>query len=181
MSEPGRIECLCGPMFSGKTSKLQRRLRRAQREKRVVQVFKPVTDDRYDAECVCSHDKDKCAATVFDPTHPEEILEKLRPDADVVGIDEVMWCAPPIVTVLDAMAERGIRVIVAGLDLDFKGDPFGPMPLILCIADEAVKLAAVCECGKPATRSQRLTKSKERDEVGGADKYAAACRVCHTI
>lgn len=181
MSEHGRIEVLCGPMFSGKTSILQRRLRRATREKKVVQAFKPKTDDRYDKECVCSHDKDKCAATVFDPEHPEEILGKLRPDVQVVGIDEIMWCAQTIVTVLDALAERGTRVIVAGLDQDFRGEPFGPMPHILCIADEVKKCSAVCKCGKPATKSQRLTDSKEQVEVGGSDKYEAACRGCHTV
>jgi thymidine kinase len=169
-------------MFSGKTSKLIWFLRRAEIAKRVVQVFKPDLDDRYgETEDLVSHDKLKSPATLFNPQHPGEILEKLRPSVEIVGIDEAQWCTPAIVQVCEALASRGIRVIITGLDTDYLGKPFGSIPALMAIAEEVQKLSAICmTCGEPANKTQRLTPSTEQIEVGGADKYAARCRLHHT-
>ncbi len=174
----GWIEVVCGSMFSGKTEELIRRLKRAMYGKQRIQVFKPFIDNRYDDLAVVSHSQLKVVAT---PIHrAEEILQLLRPDTQVVGIDEVQFLGPDVVAVCQALANRGIRVLCAGLDQDYQGKPFEPMPQLLAIAEYVTKEHAICVvCGNPANRSQRLTGSSELVVVGAAGAYEARCRKCH--
>ena len=184
---PGQIEVVCGSMFSGKTEELMRRLRRAQYAKQKIQVFKPVIDQRYSVDHVQSHDANRILSTPVQS--PKEILEKVEDNTRVVGIDEVQFFDEGIVDVVQKLAYRGTRVICAGLDMDFKGVPFGPMPTLLAVAEHVTKLSAVCVvCGEPATRSQRIINeaatpddSNTRDQVlvGALDYYEARCRFCH--
>lgn len=177
-TDTGWIEVVCGPMFSGKTEELIRRLKRAVYGKQKVQVFKPAIDDRYDELAVVSHSRLKLVATPIQ--RAEEILHRLRADTTVVGIDEVQFLGPEVVGVIDSLASRGLRVICAGLDQDFEGKPFEPMPQLLAIAEHITKELAICVvCGNPAGRSQRLTSSRERLVVGAAEAYEARCRKCH--
>lgn len=182
----GWLEVITGPMFSGKTEELIRRLRRAEIARHRVQVFKPVLDDRYSINHVASH-----AGTTFEalPVRtPQEILAHLDPETRVVGIDEAQFFDSSIVDVVRALTERGLRVIVSGLDLDFRGEPFGPMPQLLALADEVTKLYAICMvCGSPATRSQRLIDGQPAhyDDpvvmVGAAELYEPRCRAHHVV
>lgn len=174
----GWIEVICGSMFSGKTEELIRRIKRALYGKQRVQVFKPGIDNRYDELNVVSHSQLKVVATPV--SRPDEILQLLRPDTEVVGIDEVQFLGPDVVQVCEAMARKGLRVICAGLDQDYQGKPFEPMPQLLAVAEYITKELAICVvCGNPANRSQRLADSQERVLVGAASAYEARCRKCH--
>lgn len=177
-SDIGWIEVICGPMFSGKTEELIRRLKRAVYGKQRVQVFKPRIDARYDETAVVSHSQHKVVSTPV--ARAEEILFKLLPETQVVGIDEVQFFGPEIVPVVEALANKGIRVVCAGLDQDYQGRPFEPMPQLLALAEHVTKELAICVvCGNPAGRSQRLLESSQRVLVGAADAYEARCRKCH--
>lgn len=174
----GWIEVICGSMFSGKTEELIRRIKRALYGKQRVQVFKPGIDNRYDELNVVSHSQLKVVATPV--SRPDEILQLLRPDTEVVGIDEVQFLGADVVQVCEAMARKGVRVICAGLDQDYQGKPFEPMPQLLAVAEYITKELAICVvCGNPANRSQRLADSQERVLVGASSSYEARCRKCH--
>ena len=182
----GSIEVVCGSMFSGKTDELIRRLVRATIAKQKVQVFKPAIDVRYAVEKVTSH-----AGSDFDAIPIEkaaEIREKLEANTTVVGIDEAQFFDPEIVEVAQEMATKGIRVIVAGLDMDFRGEPFGPMPIFMSMAEHVDKLHAICmTCGDEASRTQRLVNGKPAryDDpiviVGASELYEARCRLHHEV
>ena len=178
----GIIEIICGGMFSGKTEELMRRLKRAQYAKQKIQVFKPVIDQRYSVDHVQSHDANRILSI---PVHTaREILDRVDDNTRVVGIDEAQFFDDSIVDVSQKLAYRGTRVICAGLDMDFKGLPFGPMPKLLAVAESVTKLSAVCVvCGAPATRSQRMTHGETGADdqvlVGSHDYYEARCRICH--
>ncbi|MCA9881841.1 MAG: thymidine kinase [Anaerolineae bacterium] len=182
----GRFEIICGSMFSGKTEELIRRVRRAVIAKQPVQVFKPQIDDRYGIQVVKSHNGQNIEAIpVGDPA---TIFDHLEPNTTVVGIDEIQFFDPGIVTVIEQLASRGIRVIAAGLDMDFRGEPFGPMPQLLAVAEEVVKLHAICVvCGDLASRTQRLVNGKPAHYedpiimVGAQESYEARCRSCHRV
>lgn len=186
LHKSGSVEVICGSMFCGKTDELIRRLRRATIAKQKVQVFKPVIDFRYGVEKVTSH-----AGSDFDATpvqNASQIIEQLKPDTTVVGIDEAQFFDANIEKVVEVLAERGIRVIVAGLDLDFKGEPFGCMPNIMARAEQVLKLQAICmTCGEPASRSQRLVNGNPAryDDpiiiVGASEIYEARCRLHHEV
>lgn len=182
----GWIELICGSMFSGKTEELIRRVRRAQIARQRVQVFKPKLDDRYSATEVASHDGLHFEAEVIEKA--AEILEKLRPDTNVVAIDEAQFLDWTIADVARLLADRGLRVIITGLDLDFRGEPFGPMPLLLAEAEMVDKLHAICVvCGAPASRTQRLINGQPAHYndpvilVGASEVYEARCRDCHQV
>ncbi len=173
----GWIEIVTGCMFSGKSEELIRRLRRAIIARQRVQVFKPAIDSRYNGAQVVSHSRwrleaDRVAAAA-------EILDRLDPRTDVVGIDEAQFFDADITRVCSHLADLGKRVIVAGLDMDFRGEPFGPMPGLLAIAEEVEKMHAICSrCAAPASYTQRLTSAQEQVVVGAADVYEARCRRC---
>ena len=182
----GSIEVICGSMFSGKTDELIRRLVRATIAKQKVQVFKPAIDIRYAVEKVASH-----TGSTFDAMPVEgaaDIRSKLEPDVTVVGIDEAQFFDPEVVVVAQELAARGIRVLVAGLDMDFRGEPFGSMPMLMAEAEDVTKLHAICMvCGGNASRTQRLVNGKPAryDEpiviVGASEMYEARCRVHHEV
>jgi thymidine kinase len=173
----GWVEVITGSMFSGKSEELIRRLRRAIIAKQRVQVFKPALDDRYTAAQVVSHSRWRLEA---ERVHKAaEIFEKVDPRTEVVGIDEAQFFDEELVTICSHMADLGKRVIVAGLDMDFRGEPFGPMPKLLSIAEEVEKVHAICaRCGAPASYTQRLTQAQEQVVVGAAETYEARCRRC---
>lgn len=169
-------------MFSGKTEELIRRIKRAQIARLKVQVFKPRIDDRYAKEQVMSHSAQKCEATPID--HPEEILNLLEDNTRIVGIDEAQFFAPSVVEIVQRLANRGLRVIVAGLDMDYRGVPFGPMPDLMATAEMVTKMSAICtHCGQPASRTKRLqvkeTEGADQVLVGAQDFYEARCRRCY--
>lgn len=171
----GSVEVICGPMFSGKTEELIRRVKRAQIAKQRVQIFKPAVDIRYDKEDVVSHSSQAIKAEPVE--NAVDILIKLKDSTRIVAIDEVQFFDDNIITVVTKLAARGYRVICAGLDLDYRAQVFGPMGTLLALADEVVKIHAICTiCGAPAVRSQRLTKSKEQFLLGEHDAYEARCR-----
>jgi thymidine kinase len=182
----GSVEVICGSMFSGKTEELIRRLRRALIARQKVQVFKPSIDKRYSEEKVASH-----AGMVFEAIpiqHSSHIFEKLEPTTTVVGVDEAQFFDAGIVTVAQILADRGVRVLVAGLDQDFRGEPFGSMPLLLALAENVDKLQAICVvCGESGTRTQRLVNGSPAhyDDpiviVGAAEMYEARCRKHHEV
>jgi thymidine kinase len=173
----GTLEVICGPMFSGKTEELIRRVTRAVIARRKVQVFKPRADTRYDRDAVVSHSQWRVESTVVDTAG--QILERLDPGAEVVGIDEVQFLGPPALEVCRALVDRGLRVIVAGLDQDYRGAPFEPMPQLLAEAEYVTKELAICVvCGAPAGRSQRIVPAEDRVVVGAADAYEPRCRKC---
>jgi thymidine kinase len=175
---PGSIEVITGSMFSGKSEELIRRVRRAQIARQSVQLFKPRVDSRYSAGEIVSHSEMKMPSQVVD--RAAEILHGVQPGTEVVGIDEGQFFDASLVEVADALANRGIRVIVAGLDQDFRGRPFEPMPQLMAIAEYVDKTLAVCmRCGAPANRSQRLTAAEDRVVVGGMGQYEARCRLCY--
>lgn len=181
MTRPGRgagwIEAVVGSMFSGKTEELIRRLRRAQIARQRVQVFKPKIDDRYSASEVTSHSQQKTQSTVVDGA--QEILRLVHDSTRVVGIDEGQFFDEDLVDVCQKLADRGIRVIVAGLDTDWKGEPFDPMPKLMAISELVTKTNAICAvCGGLASRTQRLVVSHQRVQVGASDIYEARCRGC---
>jgi thymidine kinase len=164
-------------MFSGKSEELIRRVRRAEIAKQKVQLFKPKIDARYSADSIVSHSDMKMPSRVVGS--PREILAAVADDTEVVGIDEAQFFDADLVGVVNALANRGKRVIVAGLDQDFRGRPFEPMPQIMAIAEYVDKTLAICmRCGAPANRSQRLVAASDRVVVGGAHEYEARCRDC---
>ena len=183
----GGIEVICGSMFSGKTEELIRRVRRAQIARQKVQVFKPRTDDRYDVDKVSGHDGGRLDAVVV--SSAQGILNYLESDTVVVTIDEGQFFNWTIADVCNELADNGLRVIIAGLDMDFRGEPFGPMPLLMAQAEKVDKLQAICVvCGAPASRTQRLIDGRPAPYdapvilVGGeAEGYEARCRHCHEV
>lgn len=180
-SRPGRgagwIEVIVGSMFSGKTEELIRRLRRAQIAKQRVQVFKPRIDDRYSSHEVTSHSQQKETSIVVDDA--QEILQKINDSTRVVGVDEGQFFDLNLVEVCQKLASRGIRVIVAGLDTDWRGEPFEPMPQLMAVAEIVLKSNAICMvCGGLASRTQRLSQSTAQVEVGAGGIYEARCRGC---
>ncbi len=173
----GSIEVITGSMFSGKSEELIRRVRRAQIARQQVQLFKPHVDTRYSAAEIVSHSEMKMPSETVQ--YAEDILHRVDPKTEVVGIDEGQFFDASLVEVADTLANRGLRVIVAGLDQDFRGVPFEPMPQLMAIAEYVEKTLAVCmRCGAPANRSQRLVAAEDRVVVGGAGEYEARCRVC---
>jgi len=176
-SRRGRIEVICGSMFSGKTEELIRRMKRAQFARQTVEIFKPAIDTRYSEEDVVSHEGNSIASTPLD--NAASIL-LLSSDIEVVGIDEAQFFDKGLVDVCNELARRGIRVIVAGLDMDFKGLPFGPMPDLCAIADEVTKVHAICvRCGNLAYISHRLVAGEKRVLLGEKMEYEPLCRVCY--
>ncbi len=176
----GWIEVICGSMFSGKTEELIRRIRRAEYAKQKVIVFKPVIDDRYDATNIVSHSQMKAPSIPI--SNPSEIYEYLEDDIQIVAVDEAQFFDASIVSICNDLADRGLRVIVAGLDQDYKGEPFGSMPELLAIAEYVTKNLAICVvCGNPANRTQRTVHKGEQILVGSTDSYEARCRNCHEI
>ena len=174
---PGRIEVVCGSMFSGKTEELIRRLRRAQFAKQKVEIYKPAIDVRYSEEDVVSHDKNHILSTPIDSSASILLLSS---DIDVVGIDEAQFFDMGIVDVCNELANRGVRVIVAGLDMDYKGVPFGPMPALCAIADDVTKVHAICvNCGNLAYVGHRKVESTQRVLLGETTEYEPLCRECY--
>ena len=173
----GWIEVVVGPMFSGKSEELIRRLRRAEIARQRVQIFKPAIDARFAANEIVSHSG--LGIPSDNVSKASEVLEKLQPRTEVVGIDEAQFLGEEVVDVCTKLANLGKRVIVAGLDTDYRGRPFEPMPRLLAIAEEITKLLAICvRCGNPAVHTQRLVESEELIVVGASDSYEARCRRC---
>lgn len=174
---PGRIEVVCGSMFSGKTEELIRRMRRAKFARQKVEIFKPAMDTRYSEDDVVSHDRHSIKSTPIESS--AEIL-KLSSDIDVVGIDEAQFLDNGIVDVCNTLANRGVRVIVAGLDMDYQGVPFGPIPALCAIADEVAKVHAICvKCGALAYVSHRIVDNDRRVLLGETGEYEPLCRDCY--
>lgn len=182
----GQIEVICGSMFCGKTEELIRRVRRAMIARQHVLVFKPAIDDRYSVEHVTSHNGQNVNAIAIETS--QEILSIVTDNITVVAIDEAQFFDAHLVNIAETLANRGIRVIIAGLDMDFRGEPFGPMPQLLCRAEEVLKLHAICVvCGEPANRTQRLINGQPAryDDpiilVGASESYEARCREHHIV
>lgn len=182
----GWIEVICGSMFSGKSEELIRRVRRVQIAKKKVQVFKPTIDNRYTVQYIYSHNGTKVEA--INITKPKEIFESIEPDTEVIAIDEVQFYDDDIVSICQELANQGKRVIIAGLDQDFRGEPFGPIPKLLAVAEYIDKLQAICMiCGNIASRTQRLVNgqpAKYSDPtilIGAKESYEARCRKCHSV
>ena len=173
----GRVEVICGSMFSGKTEELIRRMKRAKLSKQKVEIFKPAIDVRYSEEDVVSHDQKHIQSTPIDSS--ASIL-LLAGDIDVVGIDEAQFFDIGLVSVCNDLANRGIRVIIAGLDMDYKGVPFGPMPSLCAIADDVTKVHAICvKCGSLAYVSHRTVDNDRRVLLGETQEYEPLCRECY--
>ena len=173
----GWIEVITGSMFSGKTEELIRRLRRAQIAKQNVEIFKPAIDNRYSEQEIVSHDAK--TITSIPVKSAKEILQHINDKVDVIGIDEAQFFDNEIINVCNTLANQGIRVIVAGLDMDYKGNPFGPMPYLMAIAEYVTKVHAICmRCGNLAHYSHRITQSDQLVEIGEKDKYEPLCRTC---
>jgi thymidine kinase len=182
----GWIEVICGSMFSGKTEELIRRVRRAQIARQQVQVFKPAIDVRYSRGEVASHDGLRVEAQPVESS--EQVRAQIAPATTVVALDEAQFFDDGVVALCEALANSGRRVIVAGLDMDFRGEPFGPMPALLARAERVDKLQAICVvCGEPASRTQRLVNGRPAayDDpvilVGASEVYEARCRGCHQV
>jgi thymidine kinase len=172
----GWIEVICGSMFSGKTEELIRRLKRAQYAKQKVEIFKPAIDVRYNEEKVVSHDSNEVSST---PVPASANILLLANDVDVIGIDEAQFFDDELPAVCGALANRGIRVIVAGLDMDYLGNPFGPIPNLMATAEFVSKVHAICvTCGDLAIHSNRIVASKDLVHLGEQDEYEALCRAC---
>ena len=175
----GWIEVICGSMFSGKTEELIRRLKRAKIASQKVEIFKPGTDTRYDTKNVVSHDANSILATPVD--HSSKILD-LVDGISVVGIDEAQFFDQELTEVCEKLALKGIRVIIAGLDMDYKGNPFGPMPNLLAVAEYITKVHAICQhCGNLATHSYRLSEETGTVVLGEKDRYEPRCRTCYQM
>ncbi|MCI4463126.1 MAG: thymidine kinase [Caldisericum sp.] len=182
----GKIEVVTGCMFSGKSEELIRRIKRAKIARQKVQVFKPSIDTRYSVVEVVSHAGEKVEALPVSST--KELLERIEEDTEVIGIDEAQFFDTEIVDALRKIAKSGKRVIVAGLDMDFRGEPFGPMPYIMAIADEVLKLHAICTvCGEDATMTQRLINGEPASYndpvimIGASESYEARCKLHHYV
>lgn len=172
----GYIEVICGSMFSGKTEELIRRLRRAKIAKQKVEIFKPVVDNRYSETSVVSHDDNKIQST---PVTIAANILLLAHNVDVVGIDEAQFFDAGLIDVCDTLADRGIRVIVAGLDMDYLGRPFGPIPGLMAIAEYVTKVHAIClRCGNLANHSHRIADADKLVVIGESDIYESLCRHC---
>ena len=170
----GSIEVICGSMFSGKTEELIRRLKRAKFAKQRVEIFKPCIDTRYSEQDVVSHDHTSIAST---PVDSSASILLMTGDVDVIGIDEAQFFDEGLVEVCRTLANQGFRVIIAGLDMDFRGVPFGPMPALMAIADDVTKVHAICvRCGLPAYISHRLVAGENQVLLGETDKYEPICR-----
>jgi len=173
----GWIEVIVGPMFSGKSEELIRRLRRAAIARQRVQIFKPKIDERYAADEIVSHSGLGIPSQVA--VRAEDVLAQVQPRTEVIGIDEAQFLGEELVNVCTKLADSGKRVIVAGLDTDYRGRPFEPMPRLLSVAEEITKLLAICvRCGNPAVHTQRLVESEELVVVGAGGMYEARCRRC---
>ena len=172
----GWIEVVCGPMFSGKTEELIRRLTRAKIAKQTVEIFKPIIDTRYAKNEIVSHSRLTIPTSLIES--PWEILEQVK-DAQVIGIDEAQFLGLELVEVVSTLADQGKRIIIAGLDTDYRGQPFEPIPQLLCIAEYIDKMLAICmRCGNPAKHTQRIVASSELVLVGEYDAYEPRCRLC---
>ena len=177
MMRRGRIEVVCGSMFSGKTEELIRRLKRAKFAHQKVEIFKPALDTRYSDVEVVSHDSNHITST---PIESSTSMLLLADDVDVVGIDEAQFFDADLVNVCEELARRGTRVIIAGLDMDFKCQPFGPMPALMAIADEVTKVHAICvRCGNLAYVSHRLVEGDKQVLLGEKAEYEPLCRECY--
>ena len=175
--QQGRIEVICGSMFSGKTEELIRRLKRARIARQLVEIYKPAIDTRYSDNDVVSHDANSIPAT---PVESARSILLMASDAQVVGIDEAQFFDNAIVEVCNELANSGKRVIVAGLDMDFKGIPFGPMPQLMAIAEDVTKVHAICvKCGNLAHVSHRIVKAEQRVLLGEQHEYEPLCRQCY--
>ena len=173
----GRIEVICGSMFSGKTEELIRRMKRAKFARQKVEIYKPVIDTRYSKEDVVSHDHNVITST---PVDSSSAILLFSGDIDVVGIDEAQFFDDGLADVCNQLANRGVRVIVAGLNMDYRGKPFGPIPSLLAIADEVTKVHAICvRCGNLAYISHRLVHNDKRVLLGEKDEYEPLCRDCY--
>jgi thymidine kinase len=176
-TQAGWIEVICGSMFSGKSEELIRRLRRALIAKQRVQIFKPAVDSRYGRQEIVSHSEMRLPS--ISVASSTELESRVEPDTEVVGIDEAQFFDPGLVGVAERLANRGKRVIVAGLDKDYRGAPFEPIPSLMAVAEEVTKTLAICmQCGGPANNTQRLVDSAERVVVGAQGVYEARCRRC---
>ncbi len=173
----GSIEVICGSMFSGKTEELIRRLRRAQFASQKICIYKPCIDVRYSEDKVVSHDFHSIESTPIQK--PSQMLECLENGVQVVGIDEAQFFDDTLIDVATQLADKGIRVVIAGLDMDFLGKPFGPMPALMAIAEDVQKVHAICvKCGSPAQHSHRLSKNDDLVVLGEKDVYEPLCRHC---
>ncbi|TCP22997.1 thymidine kinase [Scopulibacillus darangshiensis] len=185
-NQTGWIECICGSMFSGKSEELIRRVRSASFGKQKIQVFKPAIDNRYSDEAVVSHTGN--AVKALSVKTSDEILNSVEEDTRVVAIDEVQFFDNGMVSAAQNLANKGIRVIIAGLDMDFRGEPFEPVPKLMAVSESVTKLNAVCVvCGSPASRTQRLIEGEPASYndpvilVGASESYEARCRHCHEV
>ncbi|WP_085522615.1 thymidine kinase [Tuberibacillus sp. Marseille-P3662] len=185
-NQNGWLECICGSMFSGKSEELIRRVRRATFGKQKVEVFKPAVDNRYSEEAVVSHAGHSVVARPIDQA--QQIMALKEADTQVIAIDEAQFFAADVVTTAEVLADQGVRVIVAGLDLDFRGEPFGPMPELMAASETISKLNAICMvCGSPASRTQRLIDGHPANYhdpvilVGASESYEPRCRHCHQV
>ncbi|QHS23580.1 thymidine kinase [Virgibacillus sp. MSP4-1] len=186
MKQSGWVEVICGSMFSGKSEELIRRVRRATYGHLKVKVFKPVIDNRYSDESVVSHNGNSIIARPIE--HSSNIYDHINENDDVIGIDEVQFFDEQVVAVSQDLAEQGYRVIVAGLDLDFRGEPFGPVPDLMALSESVTKLNAICPvCGSPASRTQRLIDGRPASYddpvilVGASESYEPRCRHHHEV
>ena len=176
-NDVGWIEVICGPMFSGKTEELIRRLKRAQYAGQHLQIFKPRLDDRYEEESIVSHDESALPSRAVDSV--DEMRAQLDPSVEVLGIDEVQFFDDDIVEFCTNLANEGCRVVMAGLDQDYRGEPFEPLPKLLAMAEYVTKLLAICvKCGNPANHSYRLAADPQQVLVGSKSEYEARCRRC---
>ena len=173
----GRIEVICGSMFSGKTEELIRRLNRARIAQQKVEIYKPMIDTRYSEENVVSHDSNSVAST---PVESSQSILLMATEADVIGIDEAQFFEEGLVEVCNTLANRGKRIIIAGLDMDFKGVPFGPMPALCAIAEDVTKVHAICvRCGNLAHVSHRIVEGDKQVMLGELQEYEPLCRHCY--
>lgn len=176
----GWIEVICGSMFSGKSEELIRRLRRAQIARQEVIAFKPRIDDRYAVDYIASHSKQQIPCVQIEKA--AEIYQFIKPETQVVGIDEVQFFGDAVIDVCQDLAGRGMRVICAGLDQDYRGRPWHPVPELMALAEYVQKTLAICVvCGNPANRTQRKVQSGELVLIGAGDAYEPRCRNCHTV
>ena len=175
----GWIEVICGPMFSGKTEELIRRLVRCQYAKQKVTIFKPSLDDRYSEDYIVSHNQRKIKSIIIKES--KEILE-LENNSDVIGIDEAQFCDDELINIANSLAKSGKRIVIAGLDKDYMGKSFGPIKQLMVDAEYVSKVNAICmSCGDPASFSQRISTEKDLVVVGESDKYEARCRKCFQL